>query len=74
MSTRPMPPIDELQPHYPMTCCSCGAEWIVRPSLSMQHGINSGHGRCVDCNTFLRLALSEDGLRIESRPHEADEI
>lgn len=41
---------------------------LVRPSLSMQNGINSGHGSCLDCKTFLHLTLNDAGTEIETEP------
>ena len=34
----------------------------------MQHGINSGHGACLDCKTFLHLTLNGAGTEIETEP------
>lgn len=41
---------------------------LVAPSFSMRGGINSGHGTCLDCKTFLHLSLNEAGTEIEAEP------
>jgi len=71
VQTKPMPASivesGELWGRYPARC-QCGCAMLVRPSLSMQHGINSGHGSCLDCKAFLHLTLNEAGTEIETEP------
>lgn len=69
--TKPMPASivasQELNARYPMTCV-CGAKHDVRPSWSMQGGMNSGHATCPACKVFLHLSLNEAGDAMECEP------
>lgn len=44
---------------YRTRCCKCGHPFRIKPSLSMQHGINSGHVSCPKCKEFLHVELLE---------------
>jgi len=66
----PMPEVDELEPHYPFVCSVCGHEQNARPSIFMRMGINSGHGSCMSCGTFLHLEIAPDNTHIISKPHD----
>lgn len=55
-----------------MTCSECGNEMGVAPSWAMQSGLNSGHGSCLECKTFLHLWI--DGDEIKSEPFETYKV
>ncbi len=59
---------EELESRYPLECCVCGAALSVAPSISMQFGINTGHGTCLRCQTFLHLEIAEGGGFMVSEP------
>ena len=62
-----MKPMDEivLLEAYPFTCPVCGNEQMARPSLFMQTGMmNTGHGSCLNCNTFLQLEIAPENDRM----------
>lgn len=44
---------------YRTRCCKCQHEFKIKPSLSMQHGHNSGCGSCPKCQQFLHFELLE---------------
>lgn len=47
---------------YDFTCPKCGMESWAAPSMMMtEFGNNSGHGGCLECETFLYLEI-EGGL------------
>ena len=46
---------------YDFDCCVCGAKLWAEPSIMMTgFGINSGHGCCTECKTFLHLEIYPD--------------
>lgn len=45
---------------YKFNYAACGAELTAKPSFSMQLGINSGHGTCLKCKSFLHLMIDSD--------------
>lgn len=51
----------EVQPSYPFTCATCGHEQMARPSIMMHgFGLNTGHGKCMECGTFLHLEIDTE--------------
>lgn len=52
---------EELKESYEFTCVTCGYEQMAAPSIVMELGINSGHGSCLNCNTFLHLEIAPNG-------------
>lgn len=40
-------------------CCACEHAFRIRPSISMQFGINSGHVTCPKCKEFLHVEQLE---------------
>ncbi len=51
-----------LKKSYDFTCVVCGYEQCAKPSMMMDvFGINSGHGSCLRCRTFLHLEIEPDG-------------
>ena len=46
---------------YSCVCVQCGYEFEAARSLWMDMGLNSGHGSCPKCRTFLHLEI-EGGL------------
>lgn len=42
---------------YDFICPKCGCDQYLKPSMAMQSGINSGHGSCLECKTFLHLKI-----------------
>ncbi len=51
-----LPPIDG---RLRTQCSECKIEFYVGLSLAMQSGINSGHGSCPKCRTFLHIEILE---------------
>lgn len=47
----------DLQERLPAVCGSCACEFQINPSLSMRMGINSGHAKCPQCQSFLHVEL-----------------
>jgi hypothetical protein len=45
--------------YLPTRCCACQRGFHIRPSLSMQMGINSGHVTCPGCGAFLHVEALE---------------
>ena len=46
---------------YPMTCCVCGKEQYVEPSIFMVgFGTNQGAGNCLKCKEPLSLKIFPD--------------
>lgn len=45
--------------HLPTRCCVCQHSFSIRPSISMQMGINSGHVSCPACGEFLHVEALE---------------
>jgi transcription elongation factor Elf1 len=58
-----------LKERYDFSCCGCGHEQSLAPSIMMEMGINSGHGRCSKCAMFLHLELKQDNSGAISTPH-----
>lgn len=50
----------DLLERYDCTCAKCGAEFQFRPSISMNLGINRGHGTCHKCKAFLHLEIIDE--------------
>ncbi len=48
----------------PFECPACGQRLAARLSWAMQGGLNSGHGTCTRCNTFLHLEVAPEGGRM----------
>ncbi len=53
---------------YRGTCPKCGHELWICKSIGMQLGINIGHGRCPECDTFMRISF--DGKKQEMQMEE----
>lgn len=51
--------MSETTPHLETKCCACDHAFRIRPSLSMQMGINSGHVSCPKCKEFLHVEILE---------------
>lgn len=48
----------EMKPDYPFACPVCGDNiHRARVSMAMQMGMNSGHGTCTQCGSFLHLSI-----------------
>ena len=45
---------------YDLTCPVCQHRQTAAPSLAMQCGVNGGHGRCLNCKSWLILNLAPD--------------
>ncbi len=56
----------EVKEQYELSCAKCAREQMARPSIMMHgFGINSGHGSCLECGTFLHLMIDiEQGIII----------
>ncbi len=53
---------DYFKKSYEFRCVNCNKIQWAKPSMSMtEFGRNSGHGRCLKCNSFLHLEI-EGGL------------
>lgn len=52
----------EFKEAYPFTCVVCGHEQIAQISIFMHMGLNSGHGSCLQCRTFLHLEIQGDRM------------
>jgi transcription elongation factor Elf1 len=51
----------EVQTSYSFTCAACGHEQMARPSIMMHgFGLNTGHGKCMECGTFLHLEIDTE--------------
>lgn len=69
MKAEPYPqlPDDKLKDAYEMTCAHCGHDQMVQPSMMMTvFGLNTGHGSCLECKTFLHLYITADNSKIIS--------
>jgi transcription elongation factor Elf1 len=45
---------------YPGKCPVCGKEnWICK-SIAMEMGINTGHGSCLGCHTFMHIKFNPE--------------
>lgn len=45
---------------YKGICPICGKENWICMSIAMQMGINSGHGSCLGCGTFMHIQFNEE--------------
>lgn len=51
---------EDTRKRYKGVCPVCGKEnWICK-SIAMEMGINSGHGSCLRCKTFLHIAFNPE--------------
>ncbi len=48
------------RPRYKGICPECGHELWICKSIFMEMGINQGAGRCLNCNTLLRIQFNEE--------------
>lgn len=62
---------DKFKERYDFTCSECGHEMQAEPSIAMtDFGLNSGHGKCSKCGTFLRLKIAANGEYMESESYD----
>lgn len=55
---------------YKGVCPLCGKEnWICK-SVAMEVGINSGHGRCLGCGTFMHIQFNTERQEMDLEPFE----
>ena len=54
--------LNNLQEDYLFECAICGHEQRAVVSIFMQLGVNSGHGNCLQCETFLHLEVAGDAM------------
>lgn len=45
---------------YKGICPTCGKEMWICMSIAMKLGINTGCGRCPECNTFLHMTFNQE--------------
>lgn len=57
-----------LKDSYPFMCSECSHEMFLVPSIIMIMGLNSGHGTCSKCKTFLHLEINADNETAKSEP------
>lgn len=51
----------EVKKQYQFSCAACGHWQTAKPSIMMRDfRINSGHGSCMECRTFLHLMIDTD--------------
>ena len=65
-------PVDEsdTRKRYKGICPVCGKELYICKSLAMLMGINTGHGSCLDCETFLHMEFNEQRQEMALEPFE----
>lgn len=52
--------MDTSNKRYKAVCPNCSKIFYAQKSISMEIGLNSGHGYCPQCKTFLHLQLNDD--------------
>lgn len=66
-----MPETETEQKRYPCRCAVCSYEFHAAKSILMEDwGMNSGHGSCPGCKTFLHLEMSDSGESMRSEKWE----
>lgn len=65
-------PVDESdsRKRYKGICPVCGKELYICKSLAMLMGINTGHGSCLECGTFLHMEFNEERQEMDLEPFE----
>ncbi len=60
----------DLRRWYDLICPKCGYDQHAAPSMFMEMGFNSGHGKCLKCSAFLHLRIVPDldGDAMEAAP------
>lgn len=57
---------------YRGTCPKCGHELWICKSVGMQMGTNIGHGRCPECDTFMRISFDEEKQEMQTEEWETE--
>lgn len=53
---------------YKGICPICGKENWICMSIAMEMGINSGHGSCLGCGTFMHIQFNAERQEMDLEP------